>query len=75
MLSPACGISMTLCFVSLLALRTLWATFQAMNNVRSAPASTTITLVSHRSHNVSTENRYLRGSGERRTKEKQGKLW
>ena len=32
-------------FVSLLALLTCWATFQAKNNVRSAPASTALTQV------------------------------
>ena len=34
-------------FISLLALQTCWATFQAKNNVRSAPASSAFTLVSH----------------------------
>ena len=51
--------SVLLHFVSLLALRTFWATFQAKNNVRSAPASSVLTLVSHRSHNMRIENRYL----------------
>ena len=34
-------------FVSLLPLRTRWATFQAKNNVKIAPANATITLVLH----------------------------
>ena len=40
----------SLCFVSLLALRTCWATFQAKNNVRSATASSALTLVLEQSH-------------------------
>jgi len=51
-----------LCFVSLLAFQTCWVTFQAKNDVRSAPASSALTLVSHRSHNVSTANRHLRST-------------
>ena len=46
-----------LCFVLLLAFQTCWATFQVKNNVRSALASSAITLVSYRSHNTSTANR------------------
>ena len=44
-----------------------WATFQAKNNVhvRSAPASSALTLVSHLSHNALTANCHLYGSGER----------
>ena len=53
----------SLCFVSLLAFRICWATFQANNNVRSAPASSALTLVLHQSHNVSTANRHLCNSG------------
>jgi len=53
----------SLCFVSLLAFPTFWATFQAKNNVRSTPASSELTLVTHQSHNVSTTNRHLRSSG------------
>ena len=63
-----------LCFISLLALGTCWATFQAQNNVKSVPASSALTLVSHRSHNACTANHYLRDSGERSSKNK-GKLW
>jgi len=37
----------SLCFVSLLALRILWATFKAENIVRSAPASSALIQVSH----------------------------
>ena len=60
-------------FVSHLTLQTCWATLQAKNNVRSAPASSALTLVSHQSHNVHTANHHLRGSEEnhgvyRRTK-------
>ena len=55
-----------LCFVALLALRTLWATFQTKNNKGSAPASSALTLVSHQSHKVHTANRHLCcGSGGR----------
>ena len=36
-----------LCFVSLQALQTCWATFQMKNNVRSALASSALTLASH----------------------------
>ena len=36
----------SLCFVLLLALQMLWATFQTKNNVRSAPASSALTQVS-----------------------------
>ena len=43
-----------LCFVSLLALQTFWASFRAKNDARSAPANTAPTPVSHRSHNVRT---------------------
>ena len=46
-------------------LRTLRVTFQVENSVRSTPASTALTLVSHRSHNAHTTNCHLRGSGER----------
>ena len=41
------GHSASLCFVSLLALRTCWAIFQAKNNARNAPASSALTLVLH----------------------------
>ena len=53
----------SLCFVSLLALQTLSATFQAKNNIRNAPASTVLTLVLHRSHNVPTANHHTVGKG------------
>ena len=36
----------SLCFVLLLVLQMLWATFQTKNNVRSAPASSALTQVS-----------------------------
>ena len=60
-------------FVSLITLRTCWEKFQTQNNTRSIPASSALTLVSHRSHNARTPNRHLHGSGEnsgtqRRTK-------
>ena len=35
------------------------------NNIRSAPASSALTLVSHQKHNMVTANRHLYGSGER----------
>ena len=54
-----------LCFVSLLVLQTCWTTFQTKSNIRSTPASSALTLVSHRSHNTLTENRHLCGKGER----------
>jgi len=54
-----------LCFVSLLALQTLWAPFQAKNNVKSVPNSTAFTLVSHRSKNANAANHHLHSSGER----------
>ena len=54
-----------LCFISLPALQTLWVTFQAKNNIRSTPASTTLTQVSHWSHNTHIANCHLSGSGER----------
>jgi len=57
------GIS--LCFILLLALRAGWEAFQAKNNVRSAPASSALTLVSHQSHNARTANCHVRGSGVR----------
>ena len=34
-----------LCFVSLIALRTCWATFKAKNNIRITPASSALTLI------------------------------
>jgi len=52
-----------LCFISLLAFRTCWKKFQEKNNIRSAPASSALTLVSRRSHNTQTENRHLCGIG------------
>ena len=38
---------------------------QAKNNLRSTPASSALTLVSHQSHSVCAANHHLRGSGER----------
>jgi len=43
-------------FILLLALQTCWATYQAKNNVWSAPASSALTIVLHRSHNKHTAN-------------------
>ena len=53
------------CFVSFLALLTCWATLQAENNIRSAPASSALTLISHWSHNAHTTNHHLCGSWEK----------
>ena len=39
------GYDVSLRFVLLLALQTCWATFQAKNNVRSAPASSALTIM------------------------------
>ena len=67
-----------LCFISLLALQTCWATFQAQNNIRSAPASSALTLVLHRRHNARTTNRHLRTwqcRNEWSSKENKTKLW
>jgi len=66
--------SVSLCFVSLPAFRTLWVTFQAKNNVRSASASTVPTQVSHRSHNSYTANHHLYNSGERTGAQRRTKL-
>ena len=46
----------------LLSLWTLWVASQAMNSVRSVPASSLLSQVSHRSHDVSTTNCHLSGS-------------
>ena len=54
------GISLR--FVLVLALR---VTFQANKNVRSTPASSALTQVSHQSHNARTANYHLHGSVER----------
>ena len=35
------------------------------NNIRSAPAFSSLAVVSHRTHNVCTADRNLRGKGER----------
>ena len=64
----------SLCFISLLAHQTCWATFQAKNNVKSTPASSALTLVSHRSQNVCTTNRHLRRSGERNGAQRRTKV-
>ena len=58
-------------FVLLLAFQ---ATFQAENNVRSTPASSTLTLVLYRRHNTHTANRYLHGSGERNGAQRKTKV-
>jgi len=68
----------SLCFVSLVAFQTCLATFQAKNNVRSAPASSTLTLVLHQSHNARTTNHHQHNSGQRNiwsSKENKDKLW
>ena len=61
-------------FVSLLALWTCWATFQTKNNVRSSHASSALTLVLHRSHNMHATNRHLHGSGERNGAQRRTKV-
>ena len=43
----------------------IWLTFQAKSNVRTAPACTALTYVSHQSHNMRTANCHLRSKGER----------
>jgi len=53
----------SLCFVSLLALHMRWAIFQAKNTIKNSPASSALTLVSHRNQYVCTTNRHLRGCG------------
>ena len=63
-----------LCSISLPALQTLWATFQAKNNVRSTSASIALAQVSHRSHNTHTANRHLRSSGERNGAQRRTKV-
>ena len=61
--------SVSLRFISFPAtpntLEALWVTVQAKNHLRSTPASTALTLVSHRSHNVCTTNCHLHGKGAR----------
>jgi len=61
-------------FVLLLPFRTCWETFQAKNNVRSAPASSALTLVSHRSHNACIANCHLSGSELRNGAQKRTKV-
>ena len=61
-------------FVLLPVLWTCWSTFQAKNNVRSTSVSSSLTLVSHRSHNLCTVNCHLRGSGERNGTQRKTKL-
>ena len=56
--------TVSLCFISFLC-SLCWVKFQAENDLRSAPASSALSLVSHQSHNVLTANRHLRGSRER----------
>ena len=58
-----CNVSLR--FVLLPALRILWAAFQAKNNVRNAPASSALTLVSYLGHNTHAANHHLCSSGER----------
>ena len=52
---------------------TYYAMFQAKNNIRSVPASSALTLISHQSHNVCTAHHHLcakeeRNGVQRRTK-------
>ena len=55
-------------------LRTFWATVHATNNIRSAPASSVLTQVSHWSHNAYTANCHLHGSGERNGEQRRTKV-
>ena len=64
----------SLCFVSLLALQTCWAMFQAKNNIRSAPASSALTLVLQQSHKTYTTNHHQRSSGERNEAQRRTKV-
>jgi len=57
-------------FISLLAVRTCWATFQAKNNLRSALANSSLTLVSHQSYNTRTANCHLCAKGTYALREK-----
>ena len=50
-------------FILRIVLRTCWTTFQAKNNVRSAPASSALILVSDRNHDARIANRHLCDSG------------
>ena len=50
--------------ITTLSFQLLWAKFHAKNSVRSAPASTALIQVSHRSHNARTANHNLHGCGE-----------
>ena len=50
------------------------AIFQSKNNVSSAPASTALAQVSHRSHNAHTSNRHQCGSGERNGAQRRTKV-
>ena len=51
-----------------------WLMFQAKNNVKSAPASSWLTLVLRRSHNVHTANHHLCSKGERNEVQMRTKL-
>ena len=57
-----------------LALRTLWATFQVKNNVRSAPASTALAQILHKSYNVRTV-KIVTYKAVEKGMENKGKLW
>ena len=57
--------SVLLHFVLLQVHQTIWAKFQAKNNVRSASASTALAQVLYQSHITCTVNHHQRGSGER----------
>ena len=61
--------------ITILCLRLLWplwVTFQVKDSVRSAPASTTLTQVSHWSDDVC--NHHLRGKGERNGAQRRTKV-
>ena len=64
----------TLCFILLLAFRPCWATFQAKNNVRSAPASSALTLVSHQAITCVPQITYTTVEKEWNSQENKGKL-
>jgi len=51
-----------------------WATFQAKDNVRSAPASSALTLVSHQSHSAHSANRHPCGSRQRNGAQRRTKV-
>ena len=61
-------VALTQCIITLrfaFSSSNVWLSFQTKNNVKSAPACTALTLVSHQSHNTRIANRHLHGKGER----------